>query len=212
MSIEFKCVIGLRNKGALIGNYYCDGYVCAYSILHYVRTCIENYNRNLTNPHIPNEVLAHRFFDMESFDCTTYSSHSFIMPKSMASVEKNYPTYNWPDPSTQNGTTQIALVPVEMNENDAKKNCSVEIWLNERLITTYRLFDTLLANEYCKTMEIDEKDFDKDDLTEISINPRMFAFNELEEVMEVTGDDEKGFKYSGDYNLIYLPKTYKRDV
>lgn len=203
MTYKPGCTFNLYKHGKLIGNMF-SNFMTKSALFHYACMCIENYNQNLVTSDLPDEVFAHRFFDLENVECTKNNTHSIIMPTSYNHVVETYPTFAWPDISEQILLGEIGLYGRDIAENTIKTDSSINIWLENRIVYNRNLINLVTKDEYCEMKGISERDFDKINFPEFE-DPYQLYFNETEDFFNamMTGIGAK----SPGTDLIYIIKT-----
>lgn len=204
MDNRVTCTINLYKGTQRIGNILIR-LESTTNILDYINQCVQNYNRNLTNPDIGDELLTHRFFDIENLECNLSRLHQRIPVNSYNHVKENLKYVRWPSYNEQDGEYEIGLTLADMEINKKRAGSFVNIYFDKSIILMNGLYDCLTPDEYCSKYKLQEDDLKRIPFLEVTFSPGRFYFNQLEDILDIVSASKRGFKYI-ESDTIFVPR------
>lgn len=177
------CVNIIKDK-KIIGNSFhamCWGTV---ETLNYINKLINNYNKNLVDKNLPNEILAHRILTQEDIDESLCEFKGKLCEKSYKYYKSHF-SIPLTDDNVDVCFGKIAIIPEDISNNNMEADREVTIDLDTKTIHLTRNFIKIeTKSDYCKRNDIDPSDFNIENIPTSLTNMRGFYFNELEEARE----------------------------
>lgn len=165
-------------------------------ILRHVGGLIYNYNKNLASlvESIPDEILAHRFFEGENLEGNLYNAWSLIFSESDTKARDVAGKIFLPVPSKQHRERGvIGLVDDDIFFIKKSTMHKVYINLDKRVIELCGLVRFQSREEYCKTRNITIEEFSKIEFERSLLDPSQFTFNEFEDMEKLFKDNPNGW-------------------
>lgn len=193
------CVNIIKDK-KIVGNSFhvmCWGTV---ETLNYINKLINNYNKNLVDKNLPNEVLAHRILTQEDIDESLCEFRGRLCEKSHKYYKEHF-SIPLSDDNTDICFGRIAIIPGDISSNNMEASREVTIDLDTNTIHLTRNFIKIeTKDDYCKRNNVDPSEFNIGDIPTSLINMRGFYFNELEEAREFLKENKC---WKDNYHALY---------
>ena len=169
---------------------------------------IKNYNRNLVGLNLPDEILAHRFFECQDKNLIlSNSDYIYIMENSYKYVTENFSSEKWPNKRDQypNSSTKMALIEKDILDFNKQVTFKITICLDECIINLDNMLRIESRATYAARHNITPKELIEKEIKMKTTdkNPISFHFNELDEMVDFIHINKDGFKTVDDRFSIF---------
>lgn len=180
--------------------------------LEYIKNCINSYNAKLASykDPLPDEVFAHRFFEMQSIELDSTKTFYNILENSYEYVTRVFSDYEWPSKIRQfQEGAKIALIKNDVYLNTIHEsngvNRRITIYLDLRKIVMSEVFEPYTKEEYLKMSAMEDRHYGISLRSVGNIeNINCFHLNALEDILNFVKKNPNGIleENSGD---IWIP-------
>lgn len=183
-------VVQIQKNNKIIGNclYEYSGFLSGIAL---VKDIVDNYNRNLSNVLMLDDLFVLRLLEEENADGSLKAFKPILREKSYNELVKKYPTAFIMNPKTfTNPLGYIAIDRKERLENQQLSTCRVLINLDNYSISFGGILHYLTEKTYRNIFDITIK---KLKLNEADFDLGHIPFNRIEEAFEFVKYNPKGW-------------------